>query len=455
MPQCSVFGCNVRKDLHRFPQKDEVTCQVWIHKCYRKDKFNVKSATICKKHFEDSCFERDLRNELLGLPTRRLLKPGSVPTLHLPTSCTLNSESSDRASRARNRSKPATTDYHTIPDDSAVADNRPRRKRSETEVLRMKVKDQRVEIARLKNKVRFWKRKFQLERTKMKSNLRETLSKCFSPGQIKRLSSGAKKSHWDSTDMQMAVRLRALSRRAYNLLKDELNIPLPAPSTLSAWISRTVCAPGIQTNILNFLRNQVEEMSLRDRCCVLCIDEMSIRKDIDYSRLLDRVFGPHTKMVVVMLRGLFNKWKQPVYFNFDTLINSDLFHNILDVVQSFGFTIRACVSDMGAENRKLWKELNVSEDTPWIATSQHKLYFFADVPHLLKLIRNHIIDNGITTPYCKLDKSVFESLFSKDCGELKLCHKVGTTHIDFPKLLLLVNVYGQQLNFCLRGCQKR
>ena len=35
-------------------------------------------------HFDESAYERDLRNELLGLPLRRKLKSEAVPTLCLP-----------------------------------------------------------------------------------------------------------------------------------------------------------------------------------------------------------------------------------------------------------------------------------------------------------------------------------------------------------------------------------
>ena len=110
MPQCSVFSCSEKKCLHRFPQGDKTTCQVWIQRCFRKDKFNVQNAGICKIYFKNSCYERDMRNELLGLEPRRLLKPGSVPTLHLPTTHTYPSDSSERASRAKKRVQPTADD---------------------------------------------------------------------------------------------------------------------------------------------------------------------------------------------------------------------------------------------------------------------------------------------------------------------------------------------------------
>ena len=34
---------------------------------------------VCSKHFEASDFERDLRNEMLGLPMRRVLRQGAFP----------------------------------------------------------------------------------------------------------------------------------------------------------------------------------------------------------------------------------------------------------------------------------------------------------------------------------------------------------------------------------------
>jgi hypothetical protein len=55
----------------------------WIHACRRKDAFDPSKSAICELHFLPSDYERDLRNELLNLPLRKMLKPGSVPTRNL------------------------------------------------------------------------------------------------------------------------------------------------------------------------------------------------------------------------------------------------------------------------------------------------------------------------------------------------------------------------------------
>ena len=159
--------------------------------------------------------------------------------------------------------------------------------------------------------------------------------------------------------------------------------------------------------------------------------------ELVYSRLHDRVYGPHKKLVVVMARGLFSNWKQPVYFGFDRLVTSDLLLRILRLLFTAGLQVHACVTDMGAENRKMWKDLGLSEETTSIVhpcTSNSNVFFFADVPHLLKLTRNHVLDHGLKTPTGTLDKLLFEKLVASDSNELKLCPKLNRSHIDIPKM---------------------
>ena len=55
----------------------------WIQACRRKDAFDPTKTAICERHFRPSDYERDLRNELLNLPLRKMLKPGSIPTQNL------------------------------------------------------------------------------------------------------------------------------------------------------------------------------------------------------------------------------------------------------------------------------------------------------------------------------------------------------------------------------------
>ena len=84
---CAVAVCPSPKSssitYHRFPQDPE-TRKKWVQACKRKDGLlNPLTAHVCSSHFQPSDYERDLKNELLGLPVRNLLKKSAVPSLKL------------------------------------------------------------------------------------------------------------------------------------------------------------------------------------------------------------------------------------------------------------------------------------------------------------------------------------------------------------------------------------
>lgn len=68
---------------HRFPKNVSVQ-RSWISRCKREDNINVDSARICSDHFLADDYVRDLKNELLGLPVRKRLKPDAVPSQKIP-----------------------------------------------------------------------------------------------------------------------------------------------------------------------------------------------------------------------------------------------------------------------------------------------------------------------------------------------------------------------------------
>ncbi|XP_060519089.1 THAP domain-containing protein 1-like [Cylas formicarius] len=93
---CAVYGCNNSyhkkkrsgEDLvfHRFPKGIgmETVRKVWITCCNRDKIYNINSSYICSVHFTEDDYERDLKNELLGLPVRKILKKTAVPTCYSP-----------------------------------------------------------------------------------------------------------------------------------------------------------------------------------------------------------------------------------------------------------------------------------------------------------------------------------------------------------------------------------
>ena len=81
---CAVALCSSPKEqtvvYHRFPLNEEVR-KKWIVACKRDDKnLNPSTASVCSTHFLSTDYERDLRNELLGIPIRKKLKKNAVPS---------------------------------------------------------------------------------------------------------------------------------------------------------------------------------------------------------------------------------------------------------------------------------------------------------------------------------------------------------------------------------------
>lgn len=79
-PDCLVKYSEKGLSFHQLPKnasKDQI--DQWTKILGNDIIENPHLARICSKHFKAEDFERDLRNEMLGLPLRNLLKAGSVP----------------------------------------------------------------------------------------------------------------------------------------------------------------------------------------------------------------------------------------------------------------------------------------------------------------------------------------------------------------------------------------
>lgn len=65
---------------------------------------------------------------------------------------------------------------------------------------------------------------------------------------------------------------------------------------------------------------------------------------------------------------------------------------------------------MGGGNRGLHNALNISPSETWFVNpaNQNKIYVFADVPHLIKLLRNLYVDQGFILNGKEINKNIIE-----------------------------------------------
>jgi len=178
------------------------------------------------------------------------------------------------------------------------------------------------------------------------------------------------------------------------------------------------------------------DMDTKDKLTVLSFDEMYLSHQIDFDKSKEQVIGPHKTVQVVMARGLVSSWKQPVFYNYDTPMTPEILNDIICNLHDIDFNVISIVNDMGPTNQRLWKNMNVSHNTPNFnhPITGNRIHVFADVPHLLKLCRNNFIDNGFilqhSTNKIFIGLNTVNQLVGISKQDLKLPYKLSNTHLN-------------------------
>jgi len=151
---------------------------------------------------------------------------------------------------------------------------------------------------------------------------------------------------------------------------------------------------------------------------------------MEYDVLRDEVVGPHSQMQVVMARGVASPWKQPIYIDFDKKMTKEILFNIIEKLDQIGFKTICCVSDCGGGNVGLWRALDISYENPVFSLPNgREIIYVPDAPHILKLIRNWLLDTGFQYNDQIINKKPLESLINTTSTVLSICHKLSADHL--------------------------
>ncbi|GIY69356.1 THAP domain-containing protein 4 [Caerostris darwini] len=152
---CAVASCRNRYSktrgkgisYHRFPREDSAL-KAWVAVCRRSDEFDPEKCTICSEHFRSDDFERDLRSELLGLQTKKILKPNAFPTLKLPDKDGMNPsfEKRCRKNGKKDLSNESTESNSGLSSDADIGEISAALKRIQDENEKLKRENARLQI---------------------------------------------------------------------------------------------------------------------------------------------------------------------------------------------------------------------------------------------------------------------------------------------------------------------
>ncbi|KAF0297805.1 Transposable element P transposase [Amphibalanus amphitrite] len=192
---------------------------------------------------------------------------------------------------------------------------------------------------------------------------------------------------------------------------------------------------------LQFLQVAAAETAPLAKNCAILFDEMSVDTRLCYDQQRDVIVGPHKQAQVIMVRSICGAWKQPVYVAFDTAISPEILMQLILSLEEMGYPVRAVVSDMGSKNVGLWRALGVSYDGETSianpAAADRRVWFFADVPHCLKNLRNHILDDGLYLG-CGGDRG--DPVVDSDLME-ELAREVSATEFTVNRKLTALHVH--------------
>ena len=125
-----------------------------------------------------------------------------------------------------------------------------------------------------------------------------------------------------------------------------------------------------------------------------------------------------------------------IYFSFDMSMRKDLRLDLIVKCEAAGAKVHGVVFDLG--NHGFLKQFQILSEQRYSYTNpvdqNRELFFFADTPHMLKLLGNHMLDKGFTLSSegktVNLCKEDFEKLLLLDSKELKLVPKLNHSHLD-------------------------
>ncbi|KAL5246115.1 hypothetical protein ACI65C_013523 [Semiaphis heraclei] len=265
--------------------------------------------------------------------------------------------------------------------------------------------------------------RLQMENTNLKNIIEEkdaTLRSFLNDDQV----AATKKTprEWSKETIIKGLKLRfALGVHGYKYLRDT-NYPIPAYSTLTKRLREFKLKFGIFHDVLELLKHKVQSMDSNDRFCVMSVDEMEVSKELSYDKNSTETFGFITlgndnmlggKLLLVIIRGLKNKWKQVIGCHLtDSSLDNQSFKQFIqqciESVESCGIHVLTLSSDMGNTNRALWSSLDVKVKKDGIRKNtfdfnSHNIFIMPDICHLLKNLKSSLLKNDIILPkeYCE------------------------------------------------------
>ncbi|VEN52942.1 unnamed protein product, partial [Callosobruchus maculatus] len=244
---------------------------------------------------------------------------------------------------------------------------------------------------------------------------------------------------------QFALSVYFLGPKAYK--KFSTYFRLPSKATLHRFTRRWVVTEGFSDFVFWIVKCRVRLLKEKEKDCILCLDEVSLKSHLFYDTSKDRIIGFETdchnnnpqiagSALTLMVRGIGSSWKQPIaYFFHKTCASAsslkDIVFQCIRQLTHIGLNVYGVVSDQGSNFYKLAKNiLKLTEDDPIFYVDDIKLVYLFDVPHLLKSTRNNFFSYKLLLEEGETRKHYLETFYNLDKDrQFKLAPRLTNDHI--------------------------
>ena len=270
-----------------------------------------------------------------------------------------------------------------------------------------------------------------------------------------------------------AMTLKFYSAKAYKYVRNSFDLGLPHPSVVSSWYNVMDGEPGFTEEALTALKAKVlaGKRDGQEVVCALMLDEMSIRKHVQWDAKADKYRGfvdcgtkvdddslpEATEALVYLAVSVNSNWKVPCgYFLVNGLTaeeKANLTKDCLTKLHKVGVKVVSFTCNGPTTHQAMLKLLgarlsadNMQAYFPHPCDSSEKIYIFLDACHMIKLVRNTMSEWKVLKDK---DGNIIGWKFLEDLHKLqeseglRLANKLRSAHIDWKPQKMKVNLAAQ------------
>lgn len=253
--------------------------------------------------------------------------------------------------------------------------------------------------------------------------------------------------HYSRAMKELSLRLLLKSNRFYEEMRNVFR--MPSRATLMNEIADVPCDTGLNELVLQAMKEHIQLCTdPLQKYCTITMDEMSIKRHLQLNTKTDRIIGFSdfeeksedkniaNSCLTIMSQGIFSNWKQPIAFYFvsapcDTKKTAELIQAAVQALTDAGYIVVAMISDQGVNFYGACRLLIKSAEEPFFMVGDTKVYYLYDVPHLLKNMRNCLLNNTVTVGNVEVAWRHIVDFYNADlkCAPERNAPKLSILHI--------------------------